>query len=31
VGVDRQQHADELRRHGADLVVADLAELLERP
>ncbi len=31
VGGDRQEHADELRRHGADLVVADLAELLERP
>ncbi|PPK94580.1 HAD superfamily hydrolase (TIGR01509 family)/beta-phosphoglucomutase family hydrolase [Kineococcus xinjiangensis] len=29
VGVDRVDHADELRRHGADLVVADLAELLD--
>jgi beta-phosphoglucomutase family hydrolase len=31
VGVDRVQdgrHADELRKHGADVVVADLAELL---
>ncbi|GAU65754.1 putative beta-phosphoglucomutase [Streptomyces sp. NBRC 110611] len=32
VGVDRTGQADELRRHGADLVVSDLAELLqERP
>lgn len=29
VGVDRTGQADELRRHGADLVVADLALLLE--
>lgn len=29
VGVDRGAGADALRRHGADLVVADLAELLE--
>jgi beta-phosphoglucomutase family hydrolase len=29
VGVDRVGHADELREHGADVVVADLAELLE--
>jgi beta-phosphoglucomutase family hydrolase len=28
VGVDRDHHADELRRHGADVVVQDLAELL---
>jgi beta-phosphoglucomutase family hydrolase len=28
VGVDRVGHADELREHGADVVVADLAELL---
>jgi beta-phosphoglucomutase family hydrolase len=28
VGVDRVDHADELREHGADVVVADLAELL---
>lgn len=28
VGVDRAGQADELRAHGADLVVADLAELL---
>jgi beta-phosphoglucomutase family hydrolase len=30
VGVDRSGHADDLRRHGADVVVEDLAELLER-
>lgn len=30
VGVDRAGQADELRRHGADVVVQDLAELLER-
>ncbi|MGP3921753.1 HAD family hydrolase [Streptomyces sp. 8N616] len=29
VGVDRVGQADELRRHGADVVVRDLAELLE--
>lgn len=29
VGVDRVGHADALRAHGADVVVADLAELLE--
>ncbi|MEU2432841.1 MULTISPECIES: HAD family phosphatase [unclassified Streptomyces] len=29
VGVDRTGQADELRRHGADVVVSDLAELLE--
>ena len=29
VGVDRAGQADELRRHGADLVVLDLATLLE--
>jgi beta-phosphoglucomutase family hydrolase len=28
VGVDRDHHADELRQHGADVVVQDLAELL---
>ena len=28
VGVDRSGQADELRRHGADIVVQDLAELL---
>jgi beta-phosphoglucomutase family hydrolase len=28
VGVDRTGHADELRAHGADVVVSDLAELL---
>jgi beta-phosphoglucomutase family hydrolase len=30
VGVDRSGQADDLRRHGADVVVQDLAELLER-
>jgi beta-phosphoglucomutase family hydrolase len=29
VGVDRVDHADALREHGADVVVKDLAELLE--
>jgi beta-phosphoglucomutase family hydrolase len=29
VGVDRVNHADELRRNGADIVVEDLAELLD--
>ncbi len=29
VGVDRVGHSKELRRHGADIVVTDLAELLE--
>lgn len=29
VGVDRVGQGDELRRHGADIVVTDLAELLE--
>ncbi|GAB3221177.1 beta-phosphoglucomutase family hydrolase [Kineococcus gypseus] len=29
VGVDRVGHADALREHGADVVVGDLAELLE--
>jgi beta-phosphoglucomutase-like phosphatase (HAD superfamily) len=28
VGVDRVDHAEELRRNGADVVVTDLAELL---
>jgi HAD superfamily hydrolase (TIGR01509 family) len=31
VGVDRVGQADALRAHGADIVVADLAELLELP
>jgi len=31
VGVDRAGRAEALRRHGADVVVSDLAELLERP
>jgi beta-phosphoglucomutase family hydrolase len=31
VGVDRSGQAEALRRRGADIVVADLAELLERP
>jgi HAD superfamily hydrolase (TIGR01509 family) len=30
VGVDRIGQADELRAHGADIVVSDLAELLDR-
>jgi beta-phosphoglucomutase family hydrolase len=30
VGVDRVGHAEELREHGASVVVSDLAELLER-
>jgi beta-phosphoglucomutase family hydrolase len=30
VGVDRVGHADDLRAHGADVVVSDLEELLER-
>ena len=30
VGVDRVGQTEELRRHGADVVVKDLAELLER-
>jgi beta-phosphoglucomutase family hydrolase len=30
VGVDRVGQADELREHGADVVVTDLAELLDR-
>jgi beta-phosphoglucomutase family hydrolase len=30
VGVDRAGQADELRRHGADVVVTDLADLLAR-
>ena len=31
VGVDRANHADALREHGADVVVQDLAELLDAP
>ncbi len=31
VGVDRAGQADALREHGADIVVADLAELLDQP
>jgi beta-phosphoglucomutase family hydrolase len=31
VGVDRVGHADELREHGATVIVRELAELLERP
>ncbi|MHB1592581.1 MAG: beta-phosphoglucomutase family hydrolase [Streptosporangiaceae bacterium] len=31
VGVDRVGQADALREHGADVVVTDLAELLDRP
>jgi beta-phosphoglucomutase-like phosphatase (HAD superfamily) len=30
VGVDRVGQADELSKHGADIVVKDLAELLEK-
>jgi hypothetical protein len=30
VGVDRLGQAEELRCHGADIVVQDLASLLER-
>jgi beta-phosphoglucomutase-like phosphatase (HAD superfamily) len=30
VGVDRTGHADALRAHGADVVVQELSELLER-
>jgi len=29
IGVDRKQHGEELREHGADWVVQDLSELLE--
>ncbi len=31
VGVDRTGHAEALREHGADVVVPDLAELLQAP
>ena len=31
VGVDRLGQADALAGHGADVVVTDLAELLDRP
>jgi HAD superfamily hydrolase (TIGR01509 family) len=31
VGVDRAGQAEALKQHGADIVVTDLAELLERP
>jgi beta-phosphoglucomutase-like phosphatase (HAD superfamily) len=31
IGVDRVGHARALREHGADIVVEDLAELLEAP
>ena len=31
IGVDRVGHADDLRAHGATLVVSDLADLLEGP
>jgi beta-phosphoglucomutase family hydrolase len=31
IGVDRTGHAQALRDHGADVVVQDLAELLEKP
>jgi beta-phosphoglucomutase-like phosphatase (HAD superfamily) len=31
IGVDREGHADALRRHGADIVVRDLGELVTDP
>jgi beta-phosphoglucomutase-like phosphatase (HAD superfamily) len=31
VGIDRVGQAEALRAHGADIVVTDLAELLDRP
>ena len=31
VGVDRTGHSEALREHGADVVVSDLAELVDRP
>jgi len=31
VGVDRVGQADALREHGADVVIRDLSELLDRP
>jgi len=31
IGVDRTGQADALRAHGADVVVADLAELVQAP
>ena len=31
VGVDRTGQAEALREHGADVVVQDLSELLDRP
>jgi beta-phosphoglucomutase-like phosphatase (HAD superfamily) len=31
VGVDRAGQGEALRRHGADLVVSDLSELLDSP
>jgi len=31
VGVDRADHAAALRAHGADIAVADLADLMDRP
>jgi hypothetical protein len=30
IGVDRVGHAEALRRNGADVVVTDLAELIDR-
>ncbi len=31
IGIDRHQQGEALREHGADIVVADLAELMENP
>jgi len=31
VGVDRAGQREAMREHGADVVVSDLAELMERP
>jgi hypothetical protein len=31
IGVDREGHAEELLRHGADTIVHDLSELAREP